>query len=168
MDTTDELRHEYQRCLEPLLARAAGYARSIVRDRDDAEDVVQDAALKGYRSLAQYDPARSFAGWWFSIVRNCCRDLLRRRRSRPAEISADAVDRPAHELADTQPERLYEALDRLSPAHREILRLRYFAECSYRQIADALDIPQGTVMSRLHAAREALAAHYRQLTESLP
>ena len=59
-------------------------------------------------------------------------------------------------------EAVHEALDRLSPPHREILELRYFGDCSYRDIATALGIPQGTVMSRLHAARQALAAAYRK------
>ena len=59
-------------------------------------------------------------------------------------------------------EALREALDKLTPLLREILQLRYFGGCSYRELAEVLAIPQGTVMSRLHAARQALAAAYRK------
>ena len=69
---------------------------------------------------------------------------------------ADRVAVPAAREAEP----LREALARLTPAHREILELRYFGGCSYRDLAEALAIPAGTVMSRLHAARLALAAAY--------
>jgi RNA polymerase sigma-70 factor (ECF subfamily) len=55
---------------------------------------------------------------------------------------------------------LREALAKLTPTHREILQLRYFGGCSYSEMAESLSIPVGTVMSRLHAARQALAAAY--------
>ena len=55
-----------------------------------------------------------------------------------------------------QEDEVRNALQKLHPLHREILELRYFGDCSYREIATALDIPEGTVMSRLHAARQAL------------
>jgi RNA polymerase sigma-70 factor (ECF subfamily) len=151
----------YQRLLEPILGQAASYAIAIVRNRADAEDAVQEAATKGYQAFSRYDPDRPFKGWWFTILRNCCRDLVRgRKRSRATSLAAlDVAAQPPRE----EPwEVLAHALDRLSPAHRQILTLRYFGDCSYRDIAAALDIPEGTVMSRLHAARQMLASVYRQ------
>ncbi len=152
----------YQRLLEPILEQAAAYALAIVRHRADAEDAVQEAATKGYQAFARYDPGRPFKGWWFTILRNCCRDLVRGRR-RPAATSltglaAEAEPPPGEESWET----LAQAMDRLSGDHREILRLRYFGRCSYREIAAALGIPEGTVMSRLHAARQRLAVVYRE------
>jgi RNA polymerase sigma-70 factor (ECF subfamily) len=155
---------EFRQRLESLLPRAAGYAWTVVRNRDDAEDAVQEAALKAYRNRNRYDRTRSFKGWWFAIVRNCCIDLVRRRRP-GAAVSADVDSLPAWEPPEPhQYEDLHQAIARLSPPHREILELRYFGDCSYRDIAEALGIPQGTVMSRLHAARGALAVLVRKET----
>ena len=152
-------RATFQQYVRPLLDQAAGYAYSIVGNRADAEDAVQESLWKAYRSLRGYDPRRPFKGWWFAIVRNCCLDLLERRRSRPRTVPLEQADRVADRAA-REAEPLREALGKLPPAHREILELRYFGGCSYRDLAEALAIPAGTVMSRLHAARLALAAAY--------
>ena len=159
-------REEFQRLLEPLLERAGGYAFSIVGNREDAEDAVQEAALKAYRNLARFDRALSFKGWWFAIIRNCCLDLLRKRRTR-AETAMDesegiaSAESAAWEAAERGSE-VGRAVAQLNREHREILRLRYYGDCSYAEIAAALAIPMGTVMSRLHAARQALATVYRR------
>lgn len=150
-------RRDYARLLGPLLAPAAGYARSILRDRGDAEDAVQQAALRGLERLATFDTTRPFKGWWFAILRNCCIDALRARRT--GQISSlEGYDPPAPSCSDREDwERLSTAMNRLKTDQRTILQLRYFAGLSYRELAEALAIPQGTVMSRLHLARKALA-----------
>lgn len=156
---------DYQRRIEPLLQRAAAYAYAIVGNREDAEDAVQEAALKGYRALASYDRARPFEGWWFVIVRNSAKDLLRRRKARPSTVSIDQADLPSGTQDHVERnEALWEAIQRLAPPHQEILHLRYFADCSYREMAASLGIPEGTVMSRLHAARRSLASIYKRVT----
>lgn len=153
----------FERRIEPLLDRAAAYAFAIVHNREDAEDAVQEAALKGFQAFESYDPCRPFKAWWFVIIRNCCRDLLRRRRLRgaPAEIRPSDLTADPHPPADQQDE-VRRALEQLSDEHRDILHLRYFGECTYREIAAVLSIPEGTVMSRLHAARQAIAAIYKR------
>jgi RNA polymerase sigma-70 factor (ECF subfamily) len=155
---------EFRQQIESLLPRAAGYAWTVVRNRHDAEDAVQEAALKAYRNRNQYDSTRPFKGWWFAVVRNCCLDLLRRKPRTPAALADDgdftARDSPEPHRYDD----LYQAIARLSPPHREIVELRYFGDCSYRDIAATLGIPEGTVMSRLHAARQSLAALLRKET----
>lgn len=148
---------EYGRLVAPWLARAAGYARSLLHDRDDAQDAVQQAALRGFERIGTYDAGRPFKGWWFAILRHCCLDLLRARR--PGRVSALGDSEPVDDRG-TEPGRwlaLAEALSRLSEEHEEILRLRYFGGLDYRELAAALGVPAGTVMSRLHAARLALA-----------
>ncbi|WP_426031377.1 RNA polymerase sigma factor [Caulobacter sp. DWP3-1-3b2] len=155
-------KQDYGRALDPLLAHAGGYARSILKSRADAEDAVQIAALRGLERLRSYDDARSFKAWWFAILRNCCIDTLRRARRHPSfELQHDvADDRHCGPTPD------WNALDRalaaLSNNHREIVRLRYFADLTYAEIAEALSIPRGTVMSRLHHARRALAATLKE------
>jgi RNA polymerase sigma-70 factor (ECF subfamily) len=151
----------YARHLQPLLPRAAGYARSILRDRHRAEDAVQQAALRGLQRLGTYDETRAFPAWWFSILRNCCVDMIREAQARPT-VSLDRLDPPTAVRANTPDwERLAECMDQLTVDHREILRLRYFSDLSYRELAETLSIPQGTVMSRLFLARAALGRKMR-------
>jgi RNA polymerase sigma-70 factor (ECF subfamily) len=153
----------YERELRPLLGRAAGYARALLGNRHDAEDAVQQTALRAWERIGQYDAGRPFRGWWFAILRNCCLDMLRARRVQRTD-SLDGIDPPdTRAQADFPADvaRLETALRAVSPAHREILQLRYFGELSYDDLAIALAIPKGTVMSRLHLARKALAAQMR-------
>ena len=157
---------EFGRLLEGLLERSGAYARSLLRDREDADDAVQQAALRALSRLAHYDPERPFAGWWFAILRNACMDVCRARRPAVATDRADAIaDRAGDRGARREDwEELAAALARVGPDHEEILRLRYFGELSYDQIAAALSIAPGTVMSRLHYARKALAAAMERTT----
>jgi len=146
---------EYGRRLSPLLDASSGYARSILHHHADAEDAVQQAAVRGLERLSSYDPQRPFKCWWYAILKRCCTDFLRQRH-RP--LNMDEIN-----VADTSQSNqtawreLVEVLDTLPKAQREILRLRYFGGLAYREIADVLAIPAGTVMSRLYYARKALA-----------
>ena len=149
---------EFARVIRPLLPQSAAYARSVLRNRHDAEDSVQQAALRAWERIAKFDGVRPFKGWWYAIVRNCCLDILRHRRRSPDTGSLDGIDVPDEVLAQTQDlQALQAALSRIAEAHQEILRLRYFGELSYEELAEALSIPKGTVMSRLHLARKSLA-----------
>jgi RNA polymerase sigma-70 factor (ECF subfamily) len=148
----------YERALRPLLGQAGAYARAMLRSRTEAEDAVQQAALKGWERIGQYDATRPFKGWWFAILRNGCLDALRRAKAFRT-VGLEGVDPPTPcepEIFDWR--RLVDGLAQLSEPHREILQLKYFAELSYDDIAETLAIPKGTVMSRLHLARKALAA----------
>ena len=153
---------EYARALEPLLPRAGGYALALLRNRHDAEDAVQQAALRGLERITTFDITRPFQGWWFAILRNCCMDCLRRTRStRTDNLENHVLPAPSEEPAADW-ERLDAAIETISEAHREILRLRYFGDLSYVDLAEVLSIPKGTVMSRLHLARQALAMKLRE------
>jgi RNA polymerase sigma factor (sigma-70 family) len=148
----------YALLLQPLLASAAGYARSILRNRQDAEDAVQQAALRGFERVGTYDEARPFKAWWYAILRNCCIDMLRQRKFSAGETLGN-LDVPQAESEHSGDwEEMTIAMDKLSEDHREILRLRYFADLNYAELAAGLGIPPGTVMSRLHLARRALQA----------
>lgn len=148
----------FTRALQPLLRRSAGYARSLLGGRADAEDAVQQAALQAWQRRAQFDPHYPFKAWWFAILRHHCLDQLRRSRRTPSAIAVDhVVVAVGPDEAALDRRSLETALARLPDAQREVLRLRYFAELSYQELALILDIPIGTVMSRLHLARKALA-----------
>jgi RNA polymerase sigma-70 factor, ECF subfamily len=150
---------DYGRLMEAVLEQAAGYALSILRNRADAEDAVQQAALRGLERLSLYDPGRPFKGWWFTVLRHCCIDVSRSRRPHASLDRADCDAARPENPTDWQD--LAESLDRLEPQQTEILRLRYFGGLTYDELSGALAIPKGTVMSRLHYAKKALAAEMK-------
>jgi RNA polymerase sigma-70 factor, ECF subfamily len=149
----------FSAALRPLLPRSAGYAYAFLNDRPQAEDAVQQAALKAWERRAQYDPALPFRSWWFTILRNCCLDLLRARKRTPVPLDiADANPAAPGDESAMNRRALDVAMARLSDMHREILMLRYHGDLDYIELAEVLAIPNGTVMSRLHLARKALTA----------
>jgi RNA polymerase sigma-70 factor (ECF subfamily) len=151
-------RDDYGRLVEACLGQAVGYARSILRHHADAEDAVQQAALRGMERLASYDQRRPFKAWWFTVLRHCCIDLVRARSTHRPLDAAGPVAAPAAPEPPAAWHELARALERLDPDHAAILRLRYFGELSYDELSQALEIPRGTVMSRLHYARARLSA----------
>jgi RNA polymerase sigma-70 factor, ECF subfamily len=152
--------------------RRAAYllALQLLGNRDDALDASQDALLRFFSTLDRFRPEQPVRPWLYSIVRNRCRDLMRRGRVRRAE-SLDADEehwRPELVDATADPEldaeraelrrQVFAALGTLGQEHREILVLRDYQDLSYQEIAAVLRVPRGTVMSRLHRARKALGA----------
>lgn len=154
--------------------RQAAYllALQLLRNREDALDVTQDALIRLLSTLHRFDPKRPVKPWLYRIVRNLVIDLRRRQRVRrhdsldernedggPKLQPVDPTADPEDDAARTQLRRhLWEALADLTQPHREILVLRDYHDLSYREIAETLDVPIGTVMSRLHAARRQLRA----------
>jgi RNA polymerase sigma-70 factor, ECF subfamily len=150
------------------MRRAYIGALAILGNREDAMDVSQEAFLKAYRAIRRFDPERPFYPWFYRILRNACFDWIRRRRKRPRSgLEMDVPDnrfRPEVLAArDENREAVWAGLSRLGERDREILVLRHFQHLSYREIAEALDIPQGTVMSRLFAARSRLRGELESL-----
>lgn len=125
----------------------------------DAEDLTQQTFLAAYRSREQLRDPAAARGWLSAILRSCFLKSLRKRR--PATVADEEFDwngipGPAPEPTSVDPERLQTALDGLSPESRVMLVLYYFENQSYREIATALELPIGTVMSRLSRAKEQL------------
>lgn len=134
----------------------------MLRNRADAEDAVQTAALRGLERLASFEEGRPFNGWWFAVLRNCCIDRLRRSQRFP--VAGVDIEMLADTSADSESEwaALERALQRLPEAQAEVVRMHYFAGLRYAEIAAALSIPIGTVMSRLHNARQTLAKQLKE------
>jgi RNA polymerase sigma-70 factor (ECF subfamily) len=152
--------------------RAFRVAHSMVGSRDDALELVQEALLKTWRARDTFREGEPFLPWFHRILRNSCFSFLRKHgRLRAASLSAHKAghdDQGDWEIADpAEPEEsalevaertdaLQRALAGLAPRDREILALRHFEELAYQEIADTLQIPIGTVMSRLFHARRRL------------
>lgn len=145
--------------------RAVAYARAIVGNTEDAHDISQEAFIRVHRHLKRFDPGYSFKTWFFHILSNLCRNHLRNRTVRARTSSMDAVgpiEAPANDRPDIAYRRMElqkairEAIDDLPPDFREIIMLSHFQDMSYEQIATVLEIPRGSVMSRLYYARRKL------------
>jgi RNA polymerase sigma-70 factor (ECF subfamily) len=166
--------------------------RFLVRltgDRQAADDIFQETFLQVHISADTFDPTRRFKPWLFTIAANKARDLLRKKvRRQEVDISAPVnragrsggdeggqafvdlmeVDVPAPEEgleAQERDELVQRAVDKMPLPLREILLLAYFQRLSYAQIADELEIPLGTVKSRLHSAVAAFARNWKAVTE---
>lgn len=153
------------------LAYATAYA--LLNSREDAEDVAQEAFVKAYRALPSYDPRRPWVAWIMSIVRNLCRDAVRRRSVRAA-CAAAAADHDPVDSAGTGPsaeERLLDA-ERIAelraavaelPDHlRAPVILHYAYRRTYREIAVSLGLPESTVVGRLAAAMRRLRRRFAE------
>lgn len=168
--------------------RAMGFrvAQALVGSRDDALELTQEALLKTYKARETYREGDPFLPWFSRIVRNTCYSFLRkggkaRARSVSAAAAAGAEDEGDWELVDTRSsapvdgllaaeraQAFWSAFRKLSARDREILGLRHFRELAYDEIAVTLDIPVGTVMSRLYYARQRLREGLGSLLDEDP
>lgn len=150
----------------PHLAAAYNLARWLVHNDHDAEDLVQEAFLRAFKSFGGYYGGNS-RSWLLTIVRNTCYTWLRNNRVlHDAESIDDKLDELGLDLAD--PESLLlqsvdaqivrQALQELPVEFREVVVLREMEGFSYKEIADVVDLPIGTVMSRLARGRKRLHA----------
>ncbi|MBI2425128.1 MAG: sigma-70 family RNA polymerase sigma factor [Candidatus Hydrogenedentes bacterium] len=147
--------------------RAYAIAYGFVGNREDALELAQDAFARAYQAMPRFDTSMPFYPWLYRIIKNSSLNFLKKRKRR-GESSLDSMMESGFDAIDAQrtPDAQVElddvqfavraALTKLSPEQREIIRLRHFLEMSYGEIAEALAIPQGTVMSRLHGARKRL------------
>ena len=142
------------------------FAFRMLRNEQDARDVTQDTLVKVMRNLDRYDPDRKFFTWVFGIARNTAIDETRRRkRVGPAPAQEPRYEGPGPldlNVRSERAERLHSALEQLPDKYREILLLYHFEHLKYREIADALDLPIGTVMNRIFRARGRLRDLYGQ------
>jgi RNA polymerase sigma-70 factor (ECF subfamily) len=148
---------------EPLVRKYQrllfGVAYRVVGDYEDARDVTQNAFVRAFERLDTFDPNRKFFSWLYRIAVNEGLNLRRARRpleALPAGLEARENPMDGLEARERQ-DRVQAALGRLSGEHRDVVVLRHFGELSYEEIAEALDVPEKTVKSRLFSARQRLA-----------
>ena len=154
----------FARDMVAMLPRLRRFALSLTGKGDQADDLVQAACERALRAHESWEAGTSLDAWLFRIVRNLWIDQLRRNRTAgPAEPIEDRVDLSGSDGRDVTESRLMlakvqEAMDTLTPEFRESLSLVCVEGLSYRETAEKLRVPIGTVMSRLARARQALAA----------
>ena len=129
--------------------------------REDADDLLQETWVRVARSARSFDTARRFRSWIYGIATNLTRDLFRRRMTRERALRDLATQPPAAPRADLVDRgELREHIAELPENMRAVLLLRYYEGMSEAEMAEALDIPRGTVKSRLHAALRKLRGGY--------
>lgn len=166
----EHLVHAYEKTVYNLALRTLG-------NREDAEDVTQEAFLKAYRSLDSFRGDSKFSVWLYRIVSNLCLDLMRSRQRKPAQsltVEDDDGETGELEISDEHfsPEKLLDrkltresvqrGLASLPDDARQILLLRELQGMSYEEIGQALDLEPGTVKSRIFRARKKLCAFLLQ------
>jgi len=152
---------------DPIVLRymrqATAFALGWTGNQQDALDLSQEAFARAYRSIRTFDATRPFFPWYHRILKNLC---LNHMASAARRHEVPLVDREEFQHAGLTPEQhaereelrrqVWQALRRLDPSHREILILREFQQLTYAELSTVLEIPRGTVMSRLHEARQKL------------
>lgn len=168
----------FREIVERHQRRANAVAFGLVRNPEDAREVVQEAFLRVYRHLHEFAGQASFGTWLYRIVVNLAIDMLRKRapgqqveledhtdlEGAPAELlpsrgaydPADALGRKRLVVA------MQEALDKLPPYHRAVILLRELEGMSYEEMAQTLNVSKGTIMSRLFHARKKMQAMLRE------
>jgi RNA polymerase sigma-70 factor (ECF subfamily) len=150
----------------PLFDSLYNFAHWLAHNREDAEDLVQETYLKALRSFPSFQPGTNFKAWIFKILKNSSCDAFAKRRRRATitmgfeedfpSLPLNVVNPEFQVIKGTEIEMLRRAIEQLPPYFREVLLLREMEDASYREIAEILSIPIGTVMSRLTRARRVL------------
>ena len=150
----------------PLFESSYKFARRLTKNEADAEDLVQEAYLKAFRSFYAFEPGSNFRAWLFRILKNTYLSWYNSAQNRHtayfdldrelAELPSNSPDAVSTLIDKTRRDAVQSATERLPMIFRDVLVLCDFEGASYRETAHALAIPVGTVMSRLARARKAI------------
>ncbi|MBV9999835.1 MAG: sigma-70 family RNA polymerase sigma factor [Verrucomicrobia bacterium] len=170
----EQARARFENLTLPLMKDAYNLARWLMRNEEDAQDVVQDSYVKAFRFFESFRTEGNVRAWFLRIVRNTCYDALKTRNVKERELVPegeindipDAAPGPrASVVAKATIETVREAIAALPADFREIVVLRELEGLSYKEISEVAGIPLGTVMSRLSRARDQLQLSLRERKE---
>jgi RNA polymerase sigma-70 factor (ECF subfamily) len=166
---TDMGQDKFRRLIEPLFDKMYASAYRLTGSRDDAEDLLQETFLKAYRNIGKFEDGTNPGAWIYTIMRNTFLNEVRSKKSRETLLFDEGM---AERLADTsEPDRSGEKMDEelqavlnsLPDDMREALVAREINGLSYQEIADNMNLPIGTVKSRINRARESLKERWMRL-----
>jgi len=166
----------FGRLVERYMQRGYFVALGFVGAPEDARDLSQEAFVRAFRNIRRFEKGRRFFTWYYQILRNLCFNFLKRRKRRQNYLFSEMPEEEILDFAaggDTSPEKnfeqkelqekLWQAIHGLSVQDREVIILKEFQDLSYKEMAEVLQCPVGTVMSRLYHARRHLAEKMKEL-----
>ncbi|MFO7617542.1 MAG: sigma-70 family RNA polymerase sigma factor [Bacteroidales bacterium] len=143
----------------------------MVYNKDDAEDLTIEAFGKAFKNLDTYEPDYAFSTWLFKIANNNAIDHLRKQRTKtisidsqgrdseddiPVQLQSDIADPEEEMIRKQKTDLLLAVVDQLKPRYGELVKLRYFSQYSYEEIAEKMNLPLGTIKAQLFRAKELL------------
>jgi RNA polymerase sigma-70 factor (ECF subfamily) len=166
----------FRRLVEKYKRPAFFIALGLVGNRDDAYDISQEAFIRVYSNLHNFNPRHKFFSWFYAILSNLCKNHLRGRQVREDYLEDQRRNAPWCNPSscagpdvlleqDETSRRLWEEIGKLPFEFKEIIVLRHFREFSYKEISAMLNIPMGSVMSRLYHARKKLKENLKDVME---
>ena len=171
-DREAQRKREFEELTAPLLGALYRFATQKLRDAHQAEDLVQEVCLKAYRAFDHFERGTNYRAWLFRILSNALLDLQRKASKKPLEVDFDAGRSVFHLNIEAGHNRLLNpeqqlmaaslahevrtAIADLPPEWQAVVLLSFVEEFSYKEIADIVGCPIGTVMSRLYRARQVL------------
>ncbi len=167
----------FEQLAMPLFDRLYNFACWLTQDRSEAEDLVQETYAKALKGFSSFQPGTNFRAWIYRILRNAFLTSRSGLKAATVALESDGEEEVVPPTKET-PESLLlqrsdcqlvqQALEQLPVAHREVLLLCDVEEMSYQEIATAMSIPIGTVMSRLSRARRALRESVQKMQQQKP
>ena len=147
-----------------------GIVRRMIRDEEDARDLAQEAFVRAFKNLKQFDQTRKFSSWLFRIANNLCIDHYRRRKLDTVPLTRhvdgeeeetwdlpDPTSSPAESYSDRErSRRLLASVESLPPVYRMVILLRHQQGLAYDEIAEVTELPLGTIKARIHRAHRLL------------
>ena len=165
----------FQKLVEKYKKPAYFIALGLVGNRDDAYDLSQEAFIRVYTNMGKFNPRYKFFSWFYAILSNLCKNHLRSRqvkenylKNRGPETDTDnqKTSPPPPDVLlerDEMSKRLWEEIQKLPYEFKEIIVLKHFQGLPYRRISEMLNIPMGSVMSRLYYARKKLKENLKDI-----
>lgn len=154
----------YGQLVTKYMKKAYNVALFFTRDPNDAWDISQEGFLNAWKAIKRFDTKKAFFPWLYTIIKNESMKKFRRemREKKGYPIQIKFTESPEKRLEKIEmTEKLKKAISQLDTEKQEIIYLRHFAEMSYKEISESLNISMGTVMSRLYYGRKALLKKYK-------
>ena len=159
---SSKLKKDFEEKILEYIDSLYNLALRMTQHKQDAEDLTQEAVLRAYRFFAKFEAGTNFKGWIIAILRNIFTNEYRRKIKEPPKIEFEKVEDfiTIPEISGVQEEIFSEniksSIDKLPEELRTTIILFYAEDLSYKEIAKIMDVPVGTVMSRLYTARQSL------------
>ncbi len=156
----------YEKLVKKYMKKAYNVALYYTKNPTDAWDISQQGFINAWQGIKKFDMKRPFFPWLYAIIKNEALSSFKQERKedeKKNDLPLKSIDSPEESLIKKEKvKRLQEALLKLDKEKQEIIYLRHYAEMSYKEISEALDLPEGTIMSRLYYARKTLLKEYME------